>query len=58
VNRQGEVLVIAARDDFEILARIPLGEPGHATPAVSDGVIYFRTRSQLMSLGGGRLSGE
>ncbi|MEN9486128.1 MAG: hypothetical protein RJB37_4008, partial [Pseudomonadota bacterium] len=31
----------------ELLARIPLGEPSFSTPAISNGVMYLRTRSQL-----------
>ena len=34
------------------LARIPLGDDCFATPAVANGAIYFRTATQLMSLGG------
>jgi hypothetical protein len=52
VARNGEVAVLAAGDKFEVLARVPLGEPSHATPAVAGGVMYLRTRSQLFSLGG------
>ncbi len=52
VEGGGEVVVIAASDKYEPLARVPLGEPSYATPAVSDGVMYLRTRTQLFSLGG------
>jgi outer membrane protein assembly factor BamB len=52
VSRQGEVVVIAAEKTYKPLARIPLGETCFAVPAVSGGVMYFRTRSQLFSLGG------
>jgi outer membrane protein assembly factor BamB len=48
----GEVIVLAASKDFELLARNPLGELTRATPAVSGGRIYFRTLSHLISLGG------
>ena len=41
-------------DKVEILARVALGQPSFATPAVSGGVMYLRTRSQLFSLGGKR----
>jgi hypothetical protein len=37
------------------VARIDLGEPSHSTPAVAGGVIYLRTASQLMAIGGGNL---
>ena len=52
IAKDGEVVVLAASQMFELLARVPLGEPSYATPAVSDGVMYLRTRSQLFSLGG------
>ena len=37
--------MLAAADRFEVLARVPLGEPSSATPAVAGGVMYLRTRS-------------
>ena len=52
IARNGDVVVLAASDKFELLARVPLGEPSYATPAVSGGVMYLRTRSHLFSLGG------
>jgi outer membrane protein assembly factor BamB len=52
VARNGDVVVLAAGDKFEILGRTSLGEPSYATPAVAGGVMYLRTRSQLFSLGG------
>ncbi len=50
--KTGEVFVLAASDKFEVLGRVSLGEASFATPAVADGVMYLRTRSQLFSLGG------
>jgi len=52
ISKKGDVFVLAASDEFKLLARVPLGEPSFATPAVADGVMYLRTRSQLFSLGG------
>ena len=52
IAKDGDVVVIAAADKLEVLARVPLGEPSYATPAVSGGVMYLRTRSHLFSLGG------
>jgi hypothetical protein len=49
---EGDVFVLAASDDFQQLARIPLGEPGRSTPAVAGGVFYLRTESHLFSVGG------
>jgi len=52
IAKSGEVVVLAAADHFEVLARVPLGEQSFATPAVAGGVMYLRTRSHLFSLGG------
>jgi outer membrane protein assembly factor BamB len=53
VSDSGEVVVLATGPQFKLLARNPLGEGSHSTPAVADGVIYFRTFSHLVSLGKG-----
>lgn len=50
--KNGEVVVVAAGDKGEVLARVPLGEPTFSTPAVSGGVMYLRTLTHLFSLGG------
>jgi outer membrane protein assembly factor BamB len=52
ISRTGDVIVLAAGDKFELLAKVPLGEKSFATPAVSGGVMYLRTLSHLFSLGG------
>ena len=52
ISKNGEVVVLAASPEYELLARIPLGAGSFATPAVSNGVMYLRTHSQLLSLGG------
>ncbi len=52
IARNGDVVVLAAADEFEELARVPLGERSFATPAVSGGVMYLRTATHLFSLGG------
>lgn len=52
ISRAGQVVVLAAEDRFRILARIDLGEASNSTPTVAHGVMYLRTLSQLMSLGG------
>jgi len=52
VAKSGDVVVVAAADKFAVLARVPLGEPSYATPAVAGGVMYLRTQSHLFSLGG------
>ena len=52
IAKNGDVVVLAAADKFELLSRVPLGELSYATPAVAGGVMYLRTQSQLFSLGG------
>ena len=54
VPRRLSQLGVTAGDKFEVLHRIPLGEPSYATPAVAGGVMYLRTSSHLFSLGGPR----
>jgi outer membrane protein assembly factor BamB len=52
IAKNGDVVVLAAGDRFQLLARVPLGETSYATAAVAGGVMYLRTRSHLFSLGG------
>lgn len=49
----GDVIVLAASDEFKLLARNPLGEPSRATPAVSEGQMFLRTYSHLAAIGDG-----
>jgi outer membrane protein assembly factor BamB len=51
-DADGRVYVIRAGDKFEQLAENDLGQPVFATPAVAGGVIYWRTESHVISLGG------
>ena len=46
-TENGEVMVVKAGRQFEVLARNDMGEPCMATPAIADGKIYIRTRSAL-----------
>jgi outer membrane protein assembly factor BamB len=52
LDRQGNAVVLRAGPTYELLAVNPLGEKSHATPAVADGIMYLRTWSHLISLGG------
>lgn len=52
MNDDGEAVVLAAGKKFQELARNPLGEASHSTPAVSGGRMYLRTYSHLISVGG------
>jgi outer membrane protein assembly factor BamB len=46
----GDVYVIKAGRTFEMLATNPLGDIAMATPAISEGVLYFRTGKYLMGI--------
>ena len=50
VSAEGEVVVIADGDAFEVLGRTPLGEPCRATPAVAGGRMFFRSVGRLLAL--------
>jgi outer membrane protein assembly factor BamB len=52
ISRKGEMVVLAAADQFKLLGRIDLGADSHSTPVVADGVMYLRTVSHLMAIGG------
>jgi outer membrane protein assembly factor BamB len=52
LSRTGEMVVLAADDQYQLLSRIDLEEPSHSTPAVAGGVMYLRTLSHLMAIGG------
>jgi outer membrane protein assembly factor BamB len=50
--KSGEMIVLAAAERYQLLARFNLGEASNSTPAVADGRMYLRTLSQVMCLGG------
>ena len=50
-SEEGDVYVVRAGREFELIATSPLGDVGMATPAISEGVLYFRTGRQLMAIG-------
>ena len=52
VSSKGEAVVLAAADQFKILARNPLGEGTHSTPSVDGESIYFKTFTHLVCVGG------
>ncbi|MBM4038010.1 MAG: hypothetical protein FJ290_05800 [Planctomycetes bacterium] len=52
ISKKGEVFAIAAGDKYALLGRNPLGEASFATPAVAGRVMYLRTFSHLISIGG------
>lgn len=46
----GDVYVVAAGPEFELLAVNSLDEIAMATPALSEGVLYFRTRHHVVAV--------
>jgi outer membrane protein assembly factor BamB len=51
VNIEGKVTVLKAGADWQVLSTGDLGEQTIATPAISDGRIYFRTSGTLFCFG-------
>lgn len=50
-SRTGEMVVLAAAEKYQLLAKFPLGEATESTPALAGGSIYVRTLSHLMAVG-------
>ena len=49
-SEEGQVYLVAATPKLEVLATNSLGELSMATPAVSDGTLFFRTRSHVVAI--------
>jgi outer membrane protein assembly factor BamB len=49
-SEEGDVYVLKAGKTFEQVAVNPLGEVAMATPAISDGALFFRTRGHLVAV--------
>jgi len=58
LSEDEEMVVISAGDEFQELARVKLDSGTSSTPAVSDGILYFRTDGKLYSLGGKPVPGR
>ena len=50
-GEDGDVVVVRAGDAFAVIARNRMGESCMATPAISRGTLFFRTRSHLVAIG-------
>jgi outer membrane protein assembly factor BamB len=50
-SEQGVVFVVAAADKYSLVATNELQETCLATPAISDGTLFFRTREKLIAVG-------
>ncbi len=49
-SEDGDVFVVKAGREFGLLARNRIGEIGMATPAISEGTLYFRTDKSLVAI--------
>ena len=49
-SEEGDVWVVKAGRTYELLSQNPLGGIAMATPAVSEGTLYFRTNTQLVAI--------
>ena len=49
-SEEGTVFGVKPGPTFEQLAENELGETAMATPAISEGVLYFRTRTRLVAV--------
>jgi len=50
VSEEGEVFIVEAGPEYRLINSIPLGEITLATPAVTDGMIIFRTTGHLIGV--------
>lgn len=50
-GEMGDIYVVQAGKEFKLLATNPMGEICMATPAISEGVLYFRTTGHLVAVG-------
>lgn len=50
-SEEGQVHIIRPGITFEKMAAIDLGETHMSTPAIAEGVIYFRTRGHVIAIG-------
>ena len=51
-SEEGDIYVVKAGGKFEVIGTNPMGEVCMATPAISEGVMFFRTQGHLVAVGG------
>ncbi len=49
-SEDGDVYVVKTGPEFEVLATNPMGEVCMATPAISEGTLFFRTKNHLVAI--------
>lgn len=57
ISRKGTVTVVKAGPQFKILGKSTLGEPCDSTPAIANGMMFFRTSKRLIALGSAKPTG-
>ena len=50
-SEEGEVFVVKAGPQFELLSKNMMGEIAMASPAFSENVLYYRTRGHVVAIG-------
>jgi outer membrane protein assembly factor BamB len=50
-SEEGDIYVVKAGKEFEGLAENEMGEVCMATPAISEGILYFRTQHHVVAVG-------
>lgn len=50
-SEEGDVYVVKTGEKYELLGKNAIGDISMATPAISDGTIFFRTRGHLIAVG-------
>ncbi len=53
-SEEGDVMVIKAGPTYELLAKNSLGDITMTTPAISEGVLFFRTRANVIAVAEGK----
>lgn len=51
-SEEGDIYVVQAGPQFRLLSVNPMGEICMATPAISEGALFFRTQSHLVAIAG------
>jgi outer membrane protein assembly factor BamB len=51
VDEKGTIFIIQDGDSFKQLAEIPMNDVSLVAPAITDGMIYFRTQKYLIAVG-------
>ena len=50
-SEKGDVVVVKSGPEFSMVSKNALGETCMATPAISKGVLFFRTRDHVIAVG-------